>query len=202
MVHKRRHTDPRPVSGRYKCGSAAAAPSLCERDAQHEQKLSAARFTRYKGGSHHSSRSSSSGTRRSSMLRDAQGGWHNPFRKPVDPKELVRKWQSMLRTETRHVDTSIREIQRCFADTNYLCSCARRVETVLAGFPIVQAGGLTFRRLRMETCRLRLLTASREDSRLPRLTLCSSGWSTTWGSIISRVYVQRQSRYATKQWMR
>lgn len=37
----------------------------------------------------------------------------NLFRPKPDPKELVRKWQSMLRTETRRVDSQIREIQRC-----------------------------------------------------------------------------------------
>ena len=36
----------------------------------------------------------------------------NLFRPKPDPKELVRKWQSMLRTETRRVDSQIREIQR------------------------------------------------------------------------------------------
>ena len=35
------------------------------------------------------------------------------FKPKPDPKELVRKWQSMLRTETRRVDSQIREIQRC-----------------------------------------------------------------------------------------
>lgn len=30
------------------------------------------------------------------------------FRKPVDPKELVRKWQAELRAETRKTERSIR----------------------------------------------------------------------------------------------
>lgn len=34
------------------------------------------------------------------------------FRKPVDPKELVRKWQAELRTEARKTERSIREIER------------------------------------------------------------------------------------------
>jgi hypothetical protein len=46
------------------------------------------------------------------MLRERGSSLMDLFRKPPDPKELVRKWQSMLRTETRHVDTQIREIQR------------------------------------------------------------------------------------------
>ena len=37
----------------------------------------------------------------------------NLFRPTPEPKELVRKWQSMLRTETRRIDSQIREIQRC-----------------------------------------------------------------------------------------
>mmetsp|Transcript_17088 Transcript_17088/g.51069 ORF Transcript_17088/g.51069 Transcript_17088/m.51069 type:complete len:228 (-) Transcript_17088:4012-4695(-) len=34
------------------------------------------------------------------------------FKKKPEPRELVRKWQGMLRTETRHLDTQIREISR------------------------------------------------------------------------------------------
>ena len=46
---------------------------------------------------------------KSSMLQQGL----NLFRPKPEPKELVRKWQSMLRTETRRVDTQIRESQRC-----------------------------------------------------------------------------------------
>ncbi len=34
------------------------------------------------------------------------------FKKPVDPKELVRKWQSDLRQEQRGLERQIREIDR------------------------------------------------------------------------------------------
>eukprot|EP01023_Acetabularia_acetabulum_P020132 TRINITY_DN2037_c0_g2_i2.p2 TRINITY_DN2037_c0_g2~~TRINITY_DN2037_c0_g2_i2.p2 ORF type:complete len:221 (+),score=34.96 TRINITY_DN2037_c0_g2_i2:88-750(+) len=41
----------------------------------------------------------------------------NFFQKPVDPKELVRKWQGQLRTEQRHLERQIREIQRSERET-------------------------------------------------------------------------------------
>jgi charged multivesicular body protein 3 len=34
------------------------------------------------------------------------------FRKPVDPKDLVRKWQADLRTEQRALDRQIRDLTR------------------------------------------------------------------------------------------
>lgn len=34
------------------------------------------------------------------------------FKKPVDPKELVRKWQSDIRKEQRSLERQIREISR------------------------------------------------------------------------------------------
>eukprot|EP01024_Parvocaulis_polyphysoides_P045339 TRINITY_DN423_c0_g1_i1.p1 TRINITY_DN423_c0_g1~~TRINITY_DN423_c0_g1_i1.p1 ORF type:complete len:271 (+),score=41.10 TRINITY_DN423_c0_g1_i1:127-939(+) len=41
----------------------------------------------------------------------------NVFQKPVDPKELVRKWQAQLRTEQRQIDRQIRDIQRSERET-------------------------------------------------------------------------------------
>lgn len=34
------------------------------------------------------------------------------FKKPVDPKELVRKWQADIRKEQRSLERQIREISR------------------------------------------------------------------------------------------
>lgn len=43
-----------------------------------------------------------------SIIKNIQGVFH----KQPEPKELVRKWQGMLRKETRNMDIQIRDIQR------------------------------------------------------------------------------------------
>ena len=44
------------------------------------------------------------------MIRDSKKTFTDYFRKPVDPKELVRKWQADIRAEQRQIEKQI----RCF----------------------------------------------------------------------------------------
>ena len=42
------------------------------------------------------------------MIRDSKKTFTDYFRKPVDPKELVRKWQADIRAEQRQIEKQIR----------------------------------------------------------------------------------------------
>lgn len=46
------------------------------------------------------------------MIREGKKSFTDYFRKPPDPKELVRKWQSDLRTQQRAIEKQLREIAR------------------------------------------------------------------------------------------
>jgi hypothetical protein len=66
------------------------------------------------------------------------------FRKPADPKELVRKWQADLRTEQRSLDRQIRDLNReeknaqkqvrfFFLRFGVRCGCAGMVQRPVGG---------------------------------------------------------------------
>jgi len=42
------------------------------------------------------------------MIRDGKKTFRDYFTKPVDPKELVRKWQGDIRSEQRQIEKQIR----------------------------------------------------------------------------------------------
>ncbi len=42
------------------------------------------------------------------MIRDGKKTFRDYFTKPVDPKELVRKWQWDIRAEQRQIEKQIR----------------------------------------------------------------------------------------------
>jgi len=42
------------------------------------------------------------------MIRDGKKTFVDYFKKPVDPKELVRKWQGDIRSEQRQIEKQIR----------------------------------------------------------------------------------------------
>lgn len=57
------------------------------------------------------------------MMKESGNKFMSYFRKPPDPKELVRKWQSDVRSEQRRLEKEIRS-QSSLRQLNSLQSCA------------------------------------------------------------------------------